>query len=186
MTNPAGTPTPVAESGAATDGLNCDIVPVDRGPDVRRGRQLAAVARRLHHRLGGDAGQITGFAIFMIIMLMAVGGLVLDAGLALSQKVRALDLAQAAARAGAQKLNLYEYRTSGVAELDPAGAAAAARAWLASAGADGTASATTTTVTVTVHRSSRTQLLQLVGVRQLAVSATASATAVQGVDGPNT
>jgi len=185
MTNPAGTIAPVAESGSAAGGFNGEVVAVDRGPDVRRGRRLAAVARRLHHRLGGDAGQITGFAIFMIIMLMAVGGLVLDAGLALSQKVRALDLAQAAARAGAQKLNLYEYRTSGVAELDPAGAAGAARAWLATAGVDGTASATTTTVTVTVRRSSRTQLLQLVGVRQLAVSATASATAVQGVDGPN-
>jgi hypothetical protein len=187
MTIAAGTPAPVAESGSATGGLNREVVSVDRGPDVRRGQQLTAVARRLHHRLGGggDAGQITGFAIFMIIMLMAVGGLVLDAGLALSQKVRALDLAQAAARAGAQKLNLYEYRTSGVAELDPAGAAAAARAWLATAGVDGTASATTTTVTVTVRRSSRTQLLQLVGVRELAVSATASATAVQGVDGPN-
>ena len=186
MTNTAGTPTPVVESGTTAGGLNGEVASVDRGPDVRRGRRLAAVARTLHHRLGGDAGQITGFAIFMIIMLMAVGGLVLDAGLALSQKVRALDLAQAAARAGAQKLNLYEYRTSGVAELDPTSAAAAARAWLASAGVDGTASATTTTVTVTVHRSSRTQLLQLVGVRQLAVSATASATAVQGVNGPNT
>jgi hypothetical protein len=150
-----------------------------------RGRRLRLWARRVPHRLGGDAGQVTPFVVIMIITLMTVGGLVLDAGLALSQKVRALDLAQAAARAGAQKLNLYEYRTSGVAELDPPSAAATARDWLASAGVDGNASATTTTVTVTVRRSSRTQLLQLVGVRQLAVSATATATAVQGVDGPN-
>lgn len=156
-----------------------------RESHLRDPRWLPAVVRRLHHRLGGDSGQITPFAIVMIITMVAVGGLVLDAGLALSQKVRALDLAQAAARAGAQKLNLYEYRTSGVAELDPPSATAAARSWLASAGVDGTASATTTTVTVTVRRTSRTQLLQLVGVRQLAVSATASATAVQGVDGPN-
>ncbi|WP_433533681.1 pilus assembly protein TadG-related protein [Micromonospora sp. CA-263727] len=122
----------------------------------------------------------------MTVALLAVAGLVLDAGMALTEKVRALDLAQAAARAGAQELDLYQYRTRNVAELDPTRAATAARAWLVSAGADGEATATTTTVTVTVRRSSRTQLLQIVGVRQLAVSATATATAVQGVAGPTT
>jgi hypothetical protein len=122
----------------------------------------------------------------MTVALLAVAGLVLDAGLALSEKVRALDLAHAAARAGAQELDLYKYRTSNVAELDPARAAAAARGWLASAGVDGEASATTTTVTVTVRRSSTTQLLHLVGVGELHVSASATASAVQGVTVPNT
>ena len=55
----------------------------------------------------------------------------------------------------------------------------------ANAGVSGDASATATTVTVTVRRTSRTQILQLVGVRSLRVSATATATAVQGVTGPN-
>ena len=147
-------------------------------------RRLSAARRFVRHRLG-DSGQVTPFAILLTVALLVVAGLVLDAGLALSQKVRALDIAQAAARAGAQELNLYEYRTANIAELDPARAASAARAWLASAGADGDATATTSTVTVTVRRTSRTQLLQLVGIRQLAVSATAAATAVQGVTGPN-
>nr|WP_212827271.1 pilus assembly protein TadG-related protein [Polymorphospora rubra] len=129
---------------------------------------------------------MTAFAVVMTVALLAVAGLVLDAGLALTEKVRALDIAQAAARAGAQELDLYQYRTRDVAELDPNRAATAARAWLASAGVDGEATATTNTVTVTVRRTSRTQLLQIVGVRQLAVSATATATAVQGVTGPNT
>jgi Flp pilus assembly protein TadG len=142
--------------------------------------------RRLCERAGGDAGQVTPFAVLMTIALLAVAGLVLDAGLALSEKVRAQDIAQAAARAGAQELDLYKYRTSNLAELDPARAASAAQAWLASAGVEGEATATTTTVTVTVRRTSDTQLLQIVGVRQLHVSATATATAVQGVTGPNT
>jgi len=38
-------------------------------------------------------------------------------------------------------------------------------------------------VTVTVRRTTRTQLLQLVGVSTLTVSATATATAIQGVNG---
>ncbi|BCJ63000.1 pilus assembly protein TadG-related protein [Polymorphospora rubra] len=141
---------------------------------------------RLRERTADDSGQVTAFAVVMTVALLAVAGLVLDAGLALTEKVRALDIAQAAARAGAQELDLYQYRTRDVAELDPNRAATAARAWLASAGVDGEATATTNTVTVTVRRTSRTQLLQIVGVRQLAVSATATATAVQGVTGPNT
>lgn len=148
--------------------------------------RLTAVLRWAHARTGGDSGQVTAFATVMTIALLLVAGLVLDAGLALSVKVRALDVAQSAARAGAQELDLVKYRTSNVAELDPNRAASAARAWLASAGFTGSASATTQTVTVTVHGTSRTQLLQLVGVRQLHVSASANATAVQGVTGPNT
>jgi Flp pilus assembly protein TadG len=129
---------------------------------------------------------VTPCAVLMTIALLAVAGLVLDAGLALAEKVRVLDVAQAAARAGAQELALDKYRTSNVAELDPARAASTARAWLAAAGADGEATATTTTVTVTVRGTSNTQLLQIVGVRRLTVSASATATAVHGVTGPNT
>jgi Flp pilus assembly protein TadG len=129
---------------------------------------------------------VTPFVVLLSIALLAVAGLVLDAGLALSAKVQALDTAQAAARAGAQQLDLYAYRTRGVTHLDPTRATAAARSWLASAGVQGDASATATTVTVTVRRSSRTQLLQIAGVQTLNVSASATATAVQGVTGPNT
>ena len=148
--------------------------------------RTAWVWRWLRERTGGDAGQVTPFAVLMTVAVLAVAGLVLDAGLALSEKVRALDIAQAAARAGAQELDLYKYRTNNVAELDPTRAASAARAWLTSTGVEGEATATTTTVIVTVRRTTDTQLLQIVGVRQLAVSASATATAVQGVTGPNT
>ncbi|WP_433619095.1 hypothetical protein ACQP2P_11290 [Dactylosporangium sp. CA-139114] len=120
-----------------------------------------------------------------MVALLGVAGLVLDGGLALAAKVQALDVAQAAARAGAQQLDLMQYRTTNVAVLDSVRASAAARSWLAAAGVDGDATATTTTVTVTVRRASNTQLLQLVGVDQLHVSATATATAVQGVIAPN-
>lgn len=149
-------------------------------------RRTTSTRRWVGQRTGGDAGQVTAFAVLVTIALLAVAGLVLDAGLALAEKVRALDIAQAAARAGAQELDLYKYRTSNVAELDPTRAASAARAWLATAGADGEATATTTTVTVTVRRTSATQLLQIIGVGELRVSASASATAVQGITGPNT
>ncbi|GIE93897.1 pilus assembly protein TadG-related protein [Paractinoplanes rishiriensis] len=147
---------------------------------------IAVAVRWIQRRTGGgDAGQVTPFAVILTIALLAVAGLVLDGGLALSAKVQALDVAQAAARAGAQQLDLVQYRTTNVAVLDPTRAASAARAWLAAAGVAGDARATTATVTVTVRRTSNTQLLQLVGVRQLRVSASATATAVQTVTAPN-
>ena len=150
-------------------------------------RRIAALTRWIRQRAGSsDAGQVTPFVVLLSVVLVAVAGLVLDAGLAISAKVQALDVAQSAARAGAQQLDLYAYRTRGITRLDPGRAAAAARSWLTSAGMSGNASATTTTVTVTVRRSSRTQILQIVGVRSLNVSASATATAIQGVTGPNT
>jgi Flp pilus assembly protein TadG len=142
--------------------------------------------RAFYQRTGRDSGQISVFAVVMMLAFLAAAGLVLDGGLALSVKVQALDQAQAAARIGAQQLDLTTYRTTGVARLDPARADAAARDWLTRAGLDGQVTATIATVTVTVRRSSDTQLLRIVGVDTLAVSATASATALQGVTGPNT
>src|SRR6266545_978512 len=147
--------------------------------------RMRCLLRRVLARTGDDSGQVTPFVVILTIALIAFAGLVLDAGMALSAKVQALDAAQAAARAGAQQLNLTAYREHNVAELDPPRAEAAARAWLASAGLDGTVTATTTTVTVTVRRTTRTQLLQLVGVRSLDVSAAATATAIHGVTVPN-
>ena len=151
---------------------------------IRRLRR--ALRKAADGTAGADSGRASAFAVVLCVALFAVAGLVLDGGLAIAAKVQAFDVAQSAARAGAQELNLTLYRTRGVAELDPGRAAATARAWLASAGVQGTATATTTTVTVTAHRTTSTQLLRAVGVGQLRTSATASATAVHGVTGPNT
>lgn len=142
-------------------------------------RHLRGWGRWLRRRVGGDSGQVTAFAVVFCAALLAIAGLVLDGGLALSAKVQALDSAEAAARAGAQELDLPLFRTTGVARLDPTSAAETAEAWLASAGLDGEVSATISVVTVTVHSVTDTQLLQLVGVDELRVSATASAAAVQ-------
>jgi Flp pilus assembly protein TadG len=133
-----------------------------------------------------DSGQITPFAVILTLAVLLMAGLVLDGGNALSAKTRALDIAQAAARAGAQQLDLTAYRTTTTIRLDPAKATTAARAWLAAAGAEGTATATTATVTVTVASTTDTQLLNLAGIRELHVTATATATAVHGVTGPGT
>lgn len=147
---------------------------------------IRVIRARLRRLSTDDSGQVTAFATCISLALLTVAGLVLDGGMAISAKVQAFDAAQAAARAGAQQIDLSLYRTQGRTQLDPNRAAAAARSWITSAGMTGTASATTTTVTVTVTRTSNTQLLQIIGVQHLTISATAKATAIQGVTGPGT
>ncbi|MFE9690667.1 pilus assembly protein TadG-related protein [Micromonospora sp. NPDC005806] len=140
---------------------------------------------RLLRRLrDDDRGQVTPWTIAGVLIVLILAGLVLDLGLGMSDKVRVLDLAQAAARAGAREIDLNTYRRTGTVQLDPTQAATAARAFLAQAGVPGTATASTTTVTVTITTRRPTQLLTLVGITSLPVSATATATPLTGVTAP--
>jgi hypothetical protein len=131
-----------------------------------------------------DDGQVTAFVVVMALALVLVIGLVLDGGLTLAARERALDEAQDAARAGAQAVNLAAYRQDGTLVLTPAQAAADADAYLASIGADGTATATADLVTVTVTVVQPMQILSAAGLQAVTVRATASAVPVRGIDGP--
>ncbi|MCI3928827.1 hypothetical protein MQV74_05935 [Streptomyces sp. AN091965] len=112
-------------------------------------------------------------------------GLVVDGGLALAAKLRAIGEAQEAARAGAQSIDLAAYRNDGSIRLLPVEAQRQAHAYLASIGATGTVkiSSTTVTVTVTVHQ--RPQFLGILGVGTLTVTATGTARPVRGVEAPS-
>ena len=104
----------------------------------------------LRHRLGEEEGRVTSFVVIFTLALLAMAGLVLDGGLALAAKVHAIDDAQAAARAGAQAIDVPLYRSTGTITLDPAQAVADAQGFLAAAGEHGTVSVAGETVTVTV------------------------------------
>jgi Flp pilus assembly protein TadG len=104
-----------------------------------------------------------------------LSGAVLDGGNAMAARVQALDIAQQAARAGANQLDLAALRTQGVLRLDPVAARTAATAFLADAGIPGTATANPDEVTVTVTRSQPTLILQAIGVDAISMTATATA-----------
>jgi Flp pilus assembly protein TadG len=141
-------------------------------------------ARMLLARLRRDErGQVTGFAVVMVTAMIAVAGLVLDGGLAVAAKVKAVEVAQAAARAGAAELDLAAYRRTGAVRLDVPAARDAAQAWLEQAGATGTVTATVTQVRVEVTAVATTQLLALVGVGSITVHGAATATAVRSDTG---
>ncbi len=140
--------------------------------------------RMPRHRFpASDAGQITAFVVVMMAALILLAGLVLDGGLTLSARERALGEAQEAARAGAQAINLAVYRKDGKLMLTPGQAVADARAYLADIGATGTASATANTVTVTVTIVQPMQILDAAGLREVTVHATATATPELGING---
>ena len=129
----------------------------------------------------GEDGRVSAFVVVFTIGILALAGLTLDGGLALAAKVRANGHAEAAARAGAQAIDLSVYRTSGRLELVPTQAVAHAQSYLASVGATGTVTVSGDTVTVTVTASQRTQLLGLVGVASLSVHGSGHAHPQRGV-----
>jgi hypothetical protein len=142
--------------------------------------------RFVRHASGidGEAGMVTAFVVIFTSALILLAGLVFDGGLTLAAKVQAIDEAQAAARAGAQALDLTSYRATGQVVLDPAAATADAEAYLAATSHIGTVTVSGDQVTVTVRISQPTQILGIAGIGSLTVSGTGTARAEQGVQGP--
>ena len=64
-------------------------------------------------RARGQVGQVTAFVVVFMVALIGFAGLVIDGAVALSAYRRAMNEAQAAARAGAEALNTTIYRNEG-------------------------------------------------------------------------
>jgi len=134
--------------------------------------------RRLHQ---DENGRVTAFVVVFVAAVIAFSGLVLDGGLALADKIRAIGEAQEAARAGAQAIDLSAYRTSGALHLVPAQATTLAHQYLAAAGHSGTVSVIDNTVKVTVAVSQPTQLLGLIGIGSITVTGSGQAQPQRGI-----
>lgn len=144
-------------------------------------RQLNWWRARRRAWWAADEGRVTAFVVVLVTGILALAGLTLDGGLALAAKVEANGQAEAAARAGAQAIDLAVYRASNRLQLVPAQAVANAQNYLASLGASGTVTVSGDTVTVTVTASQPTQLLGLVGISSLSVHGAGSAHPQRGV-----
>jgi hypothetical protein len=81
-----------------------------------------------------DGGWVTAFVIIFAVALVFVSGLVLDGGRMLSEHRRAGNLADSAARAGAQEISEDLVRAGATEILDVDAAEAAACAFVASTG----------------------------------------------------
>jgi hypothetical protein len=113
----------------------------------------------------------------MVGLLLAA--LLFDGAAAMTAKASALQVAQQAARAGADQIDVAALRNTGQLQLDPAAAEAAALEWLEQADATGSVTATTEQVAVIVTVTQPTVLLGAVGITTFTLSATATAEALQ-------
>lgn len=142
----------------------------------RRGR----LATQLRETTGGrDEGSISAYVVFLALALVVVCGLVFDAGGALGDRQRAADIAEQAARAGADQL--LPSPSGRTPLIDTVGARSTAQAFLRREGVAGTVTATSTEVTVTVTISHRTTLLQAAGIGTLAIKGSATARPLPGL-----
>ena len=127
-----------------------------------------------------EAGSITAFMVLLLVAFMALLGLVVDGGSAMSAHQAAADEAEQAARSGAGALSVEALRT-GSFQLDPVRAVAAAESFTRAAGHPGTASVAGGVVTVRVQYRIPTEVLGIIGINSLPVTAEASAVDVHGV-----
>jgi hypothetical protein len=139
---------------------------------------------RTPRRCRGEDGTVTAFVVSFTLALILLAGLVVDGGLTLAARVQAIDEAQAAARAGAQAIDLAAYRADGPLTLQPDQARQAARDYLATTGHDGTVDVHDNEVDVTVHITQPMQILGIAGISTLTVTGHGSARPEHGVEAP--
>jgi hypothetical protein len=145
-------------------------------PAARRRPGGTALTRRLRDDRGAVA--VTLLVTGMIVIVAAAA--LLGGGALFAARSHGYDLAQSAARAGAQQIDTATYRTSGVLRLDPARAAQAAKQFLAAADATGTVQVTGARITVTATSHQATPMLKPFGITDITVTSTASATPTTG------
>ena len=130
-----------------------------------------------------EAGMVTVLVVGLLVALVALGGLVVDGGLLLHARRRAINEAEAAALAGAQALAPAALRSGG-RHLDPAAAQEAARRYLGATGHAATVVVAGEAVEVTVAFPQRLLVLGAAGLSPPIVNGRARVEAVRGVEAP--
>lgn len=139
-----------------------------------------------HRHEAGDAGSIGIVLALLMVGMLAMAGLVIDGGAALAAKGRAADIAQQAARAGADTLQQSSLRNGDgdgnevALRVDPDLAQQAAQRVLSLGGVTGEVTVDGDSVTVRASVQRRTAILSAVGLNTVTGNATASATALFG------
>jgi hypothetical protein len=129
-----------------------------------------------------ERGTVTAFVAAFTIALFAVAGLVVDGGYLLAERQRAYDEADAAARAGAQAIDVDALRSGGPAAVDADAARRRVDEYLKELGHEGTVEVVGDRVTVTVSYAQPLVLLEVFGVGPATINAVGEARAIQAVE----
>lgn len=137
-------------------------------PCRRRGRRV---------RWGEDRGIVTVTFLFIGMIVILAAAALLGGGAIFAARVHGYDLAQGAARAGAQCIDTAVYRQDGIIRLDQDCATRAATGFLDRAGATGqVAFPAPDRVAVTATSHQATPMLAAFGIHTVEVTVTATAT----------
>jgi hypothetical protein len=128
-----------------------------------------------------ERGSVTAFVTVFTVALLGVAGLVVDGGLILSAHRRAFNEAEAAARAGAQAVDIAALRAGGGVRIDRPDAERRAHDYLASIGREGTVEVVGDTVQVRLSFRQDLTILGAFGVGPRTIEGEGAARAVPGV-----
>ena len=132
---------------------------------------------------GARPGQVVLWVAIMLPLFLAIVGLAIDGGTLFAARRRAQNAADAAARAGAQQIDIDYYRATGEIRLDQGWARYESRRYLAEQGEpDASIDTTGQQVMVAVRRDVPLSFLKLVGVGDVSIGATAVAEPFHGID----
>lgn len=136
---------------------------------------LARLRDRIRH--GEDRGSLSPFFAVMALGIIMIMGLLVDGGGALNATNKATGLAQEAARAAGQQLNVPAAVQGTEITVDPDAAVAAAQDYLTAQNVTGNVTITDggQRLEVTVHDTYTTLFAQFVGRSTISVSGTAHA-----------
>lgn len=117
-------------------------------------------------------GSLSAMSVCLVLSAMALAGLVFDGGASVNEYMRLSDIAENAARRGAQEIVGIR---AGDAHIDRRNAAIASKNYLRTYGISGSVSTTRESVTVEVESDVKFQILSIIGLsrRHLRVVRTA-------------
>ncbi len=128
-----------------------------------------------------ERGSVTVFVTIMTVALIFMAGLVVDGGQILNARREAANVAESAARAGAQELDEDAARRDGSSVLDVRRAIERSQAFLAANGYRGTVSSTADRVTVSVQVRQPLLILGIGGLADVTVNGNGTATPLRGI-----
>jgi Flp pilus assembly protein TadG len=128
-----------------------------------------------------ERGTVTVFVTVFMFALLVVAGLVIDGGNILAARREAANVAESAARAGAQALDETAARSGEGQHLNPMAARRRAEDYLMSAGFGGSVSVNGDTVVVEVTITQRLFILGVGGLADTAVTGRGQARGSSGV-----
>jgi Flp pilus assembly protein TadG len=132
-----------------------------------------------------ERGSATIFVVGFAVVLFAGAGLAIDGGRAINARDKATDVAEQAARAGADQLDLVALRRDTTMILDQGAARVQADSFVTTAGYAPTTTVAATSVTVRASATYKTALLGIIGINSIDVSGIATANAATGINGAN-